>query len=202
MSDPHLAQEPDTSQASADPRAPRDRAHAERVARLFHEHNAMLVRLLATRLHSVSDAKEVAQEAYVRVLQLDKPGASNLLRAYLFRVALNLAIDRLRHRTVEDRVQSSEPDLVEAAEDLCDPERHVAAREELGLVASCMRELPEKCGKAFLMYRLEGETQEQIAKHLGVSDRMVNMYIRQAMLYCRLRLQGMPAAEAKSRLPR
>lgn len=178
-----------------------DRAHAERVAHLFREHNATLVRFLTTRLHSIAEAREVAQEAYVRVLQLDKPGASNLLRAYLFRVAVNLAIDRLRHRNVEDRVQS-DPELVDAAEDLCDPERHVAAREELDLVSRCMQELPEKCGKAFLMYRLEGETQEQIAKHLGVSDRMVNMYIRQAMLYCRLRLQGVSAAEAKSRLPR
>ena len=202
MPDPHLADDAAMPKEPAEGRPGRDRVHAERVAHLFREHNATLVRFLTTRLHSISEAKEVAQEAYVRVLQLDKPGASNLLRAYLFRVAVNLAIDRLRHRNVEDRVHISDPDLVEAAEDLCDPERHAVGQEELGVVADCMRELPDKCGKAFLMYRLEGETQEQIAKHLGVSDRMVNMYIRQAMLYCRLRLQGVAAAEAKSRLPR
>lgn len=202
MADQRLAAEPDEPQEPAGTASAGGEPHATVVARLFREHNRALVGFLTTRLHSISEAMEVAQEAYVRVLQLDKPGASNLLRAYLFRVALNLAIDRLRHRTVEARVHCADPDLIDLAEDLCDPERHVVAQEELGVIAGCLRELPEKCGKAFLMYRLEGETQEQIAKHLGVSDRMVNMYIRQAMLYCRLRLQGFSVAEAKSRLPR
>jgi RNA polymerase sigma-70 factor (ECF subfamily) len=155
---------------------------------------------LNSRLHSVSEAKEVAQEAYVRVLQLDKPGASNLLRAYLFRVALNLAIDRIRRRKVQQRIYVSDPDLMEAAEDLCDPERYAVAREDLMLVARSLTELPEKCLKAFLMYRLEGETQARIAERLGITDRTVNSYVRRAMLYCRLRLEGVSAEEAKARL--
>lgn len=177
-----------------------DRERAELVERLFREHNTTLVRFLTTRLHSVSEAKEVAQEAYVRVLQLDKPGASNLLRAYLFRVALNLAIDRIRRRRVQQRTQVDEPELIEAAEDLCDPERYAVAREDLTLVARSLAELPEKCLKAFLMYRLEGETQARIAERLGLTDRTVNSYVRQAMLYCRLRLEGVSPEEAKARL--
>lgn len=193
-------QEPGGTNESADGPALSDRERSELVARLFKEHNTTLVRFLTTRLHSVSEAKEVAQEAYVRVLQLDKPGASNLLRAYLFRVALNLAIDRIRRRKTQQRVHVSEPDLMEAAEDLCDPERYAVAREDLMLVARSLTELPEKCLKAFLMYRLEGQTQAHIAKHLGLSDRTVNNYVRQAMLYCRLRMEGLSAEEAKARL--
>lgn len=198
--------------AMAEPEAPEETAaggrgvpegtHVADVVRLFREHNTTLVRLLATRLQSMAEAKEVAQEAYVRVLQLDQPGASNLLRAYLFRIALNLAVDRLRRRNVRQRVHASAPEFQEAAEDLCDPEREVIARDELLTVARCMKELPERCRKAFLMYRMDGEPQARIAQRLGVSERMVSMYIRQAMIYCRLRLEGLSAAEANARLPR
>lgn len=193
-------EKPDAANGHADGAALSDRERSELVERLFREHNTTLVRFLTTRLHSVSEAKEVAQEAYVRVLQLDKPGASNLLRAYLFRVALNLAIDRIRRRKTQQQVHENEPDLLQAAEDLCDPERYAVAREELTLVARSLTELPEKCLKAFLMYRLEGETQARIAERLGLTDRTVNSYVRQAMLYCRLRMEGLSAEEAKARL--
>lgn len=179
-----------------------DRAHAEHVAQLFRDHNSMLIRFLVTRLQSVAEAHEVAQEAYVRVLQLDKPGASNLLRAYLFRVAQNLAIDRMRRRATRRQVSLDETTMEDLAEDLSEPSRHAIAHEELTTIARCLRELPDRCVKAFLMYRMDGETQAGIARQLGVSERMINMYIRQAMLYCRLRLDGVPAGEARARLPR
>jgi RNA polymerase sigma-70 factor (ECF subfamily) len=70
------------------------------IERIFREHNASLLRFLQARLSSAQDAREVAQEAYVRLLQLDSPGAIGFLRAYLFKTAANLATDRLRHRRV------------------------------------------------------------------------------------------------------
>lgn len=78
--------------------SPEDRGAA--VARIFREHNRKLVGLLVTRLKNEQEAKEVAQEAYVKVLQLEPGrGAVSYLRSYLFKVAENLAIDRLRQRS-------------------------------------------------------------------------------------------------------
>src|SRR5258707_12615764 len=71
---------------------------ADAVARLFQEHNRTLVRYLAVRLQSVQEAKEIAQEAYVRLLQLDQPGVESFLKSYLYRVATTLAFDRVRQR--------------------------------------------------------------------------------------------------------
>jgi DNA-directed RNA polymerase specialized sigma24 family protein len=80
----------------ADAAAAPPEGHAARVAELFREHNCTLVSFLKARLQSEQDAREVAQEAYVRLLQIDRPGAVSFLRSYLFRTAENLAIDRLR----------------------------------------------------------------------------------------------------------
>src|SRR5688572_644070 len=68
------------------------------VKRLFEEHNRTLVSFLHARLHCEQEARDVAQEAYVRLLQLDGHGAISFLRSYLFRIAENLAVDRLRER--------------------------------------------------------------------------------------------------------
>src|SRR5688572_16171523 len=78
--------------------------HAQTVAELFRKYNRSLVSLLAARLHSVEEAREVAQEAYVKLLQLDQPGTVSLLQAYLFRTACNLAVDRVRQRSTHSRL--------------------------------------------------------------------------------------------------
>ena len=54
-------------------------ATAAAVSQLFREHNRLLVGYLAVRLRSEQEAKEVAQEAYVRLLQLKEPGDPILL---------------------------------------------------------------------------------------------------------------------------
>jgi len=78
---------------------------AAAVSHLFREHNHALVDYLTARLRSEQEAKEVAQETYVRLLQMQDPGTPGLLRAYLFKTATNLAIDRLRHRKVRHRAE-------------------------------------------------------------------------------------------------
>src|ERR1051326_5478723 len=82
-------------------------SRAPELARLFQAHNRQLVSFLVQRLGNEGEAREVAQEAYVRVLQLDQPGAVSFLRAYLYRTAANIAIDRIRHRQRAERLDES-----------------------------------------------------------------------------------------------
>jgi RNA polymerase sigma-70 factor (ECF subfamily) len=67
---------------------------SEELAKLFESHNQALVRYLAAILGSPDAAGEVAQEAYARILRLDCSETVSHLRAYLFRTARNIAIDR------------------------------------------------------------------------------------------------------------
>ena len=69
---------------------------AARISHLFRQHNRALLTFLFGFLKDNQAANEVAQEAYVKLLQLEQPGAIGFLHFYLFRVAKNLAIDRIR----------------------------------------------------------------------------------------------------------
>jgi RNA polymerase sigma-70 factor (ECF subfamily) len=91
------------------------------LGRLFQEHNASLVQLLRTRLRSDQEARDVAQEAYVRLLQLDRLGTISYLRTYLFRTALNIATDRMRSAAVH--AQAHRDPLFSPASMSCLPRR-------------------------------------------------------------------------------
>jgi RNA polymerase sigma factor (sigma-70 family) len=173
------------------------------VSQLFREHNRLLVRYLTIRLRSEQEAKEVAQEAYARLLQLPQPGAPDLLRAYLFKTATNLAIDRLRHRMVRRRTEEQPALLGEFSaipDGLGDPAEQLLAREQTEQLLGYLQELPTKCQRVFDLHRLEGVPQHAVATRLGFSERMVRRYITYAMLYCHLRLQGMTVDQVRRKV--
>ena len=170
------------------------------VSHLFREHNRVLVRYLTARLRSEQEAKEVAQEAYVRLLQLQQPGTPSLLRAYLFKTATNLAIDRLRHRGVRHRAEE-QTELFEelTGGEMGDPVNQLLARERAEQLLECLRELPLVC-RQVIKHRMEGLPQREVALRLGFSERMVRRYVTYAMVYCHLRLEGMPADQARRKV--
>jgi RNA polymerase sigma factor (sigma-70 family) len=167
----------------------RDRPeHAERIATIFRDHNDSLLRFLVGRLGSDQDAKEVAQEAYVRLLQLNKPECVSFLRAFLFKTAANLAIDRVRHRQSIIRRNHLFFDL--GCESEPSPETTHCVAEDALTTMDAINELSERCRTAFLLSRIDDLTTFEIAARLGVSDRAVRKYLVRALAHLHARLNG------------
>jgi RNA polymerase sigma factor (sigma-70 family) len=170
------------------------------VSELFRNHNRTLVRFLQSKLQNPQEAREIAQEAYVRLLELERTGAVGFLRAYLFKIASNLAIDRLRSRQVRERVDALGPDALEEVVSDGPVEREVFAADEMRVFWTSLTELPEPYRKAFVLHRLDNLSTEEIAVKLGKSNRMVRRYVARALTYCRCRLQGLTPSEAAERI--
>jgi RNA polymerase sigma factor (sigma-70 family) len=184
---------------------PKTESNGERaalVSELFRNHNRTLVRFLQSKLQNPQEAREIAQEAYVRLLELERTGAVGFLRAYLFKIASNLAIDRLRSRNARERLDAHGPDPMDDIIPEGPVEREVLAADEMRVFWACMAELPEQHRKAFVMNRLENMSTGEIAKTIGKSERMVRRYIVHAMVYCRHRLDGLTPAAATERMGR
>lgn len=177
----------DPLSAAADrPRAELLTDSARDVERLFREHNRALVGFLTARLGSEQEAREVAQEAYVRLLRLDQPTASSFLRAHLFHIAANLAIDRLRHRTLRARAPLN--DLFQELLFAPTPEHQALAAEEIEVMRLALRELPGKSARAFTLCMLLGRDMPSIAKEMHLSERAVRWHVQRAFEHCRARL--------------
>lgn len=124
----------------------------------------------------------MAQEAYVRVLQLDKPEGLSFLRAFLFKTAANLAIDRVRALAVRNHVEVSE--FCNELEEPVVPEREVLAQQELDGIARRLQGLPSHCRYAFVMHVLLERPVKEIAAELHLTERMVRYYIVQGLERC------------------
>jgi RNA polymerase sigma factor (sigma-70 family) len=154
------------------------------LGKLFQQHNDSLVQLLRARLRSDQEARDVAQEAYVKLLQLDAaPGAISYLRTYLFRTALNIATDRIRSAAVHNAAHR-DPVFDHQVDELT-PEKTAAAKEELQRVEAALAGLPARERYAFLLHRFADMDVEEIAERLGVTGRSVRNYIVRALLCCR-----------------
>lgn len=158
-----------------------------RIAELFEEHNRALMRFLACRLKSSHEAKEVAQEAYVRLLQLDAPGGIGYLRAFLFKTAANLAADRLKSAARRERIDKL--DFFDEAPSEPSAEKSVAAQQELETILKLLDELPPRCRYAFVMHRFYGHSIAEVAALMNLSVRMVQLYVERALVFCRDRLK-------------
>jgi RNA polymerase sigma factor (sigma-70 family) len=163
------------------------KADPQFVARLFQEQSEPLLKYLTSRFRDREDAAEIAQEAWLRMYGLEGLEQLSNPRAYLFQMASNLGIDRIRHSAIESRFNrqeqaSTRTDAQPSAESA------VAAQESLTLIARALAELPEPCRQAFLLHRGRDLSYPQIAAELGVSTSMVEKHIIRALRYLRDKL--------------
>lgn len=152
----------------------------------FRENYQDLLRFLTRRTGNADRAADLAQDTYLRLATL-RPANVDIEnpRAFVYRVAGNLAIDTLRR---EGRI-ATDFTFLEAGEGVADPapspEASVSARERLRRLEWALDELPAKPRLALLLSRVEGRSFAEIARQLDVSESMVAKYIAQALRHCR-----------------
>ena len=146
-------------------------------------------RRLAYRLGSTDFATEILHETYLR---LDRGstelGTVQSPNAYVFRTALNIAAD---HRRLAESRRLG-PGEIEAlrgiADHALDPERAVEARLEVVSLEKALEELTPRRRAILIAARLEEVPHAEIAARFGISTRMVEKELKQALLHCSLRL--------------
>lgn len=151
-------------------------------------HYQELVRYLSRTLGDRQAAADVAQESVLRLLERKSLAAIEQPRAFLFRTAINLSVDRYRRA----QVRADEPLESlghEELDDTCDPQVQACQAQQLRLLKRALDELPPVCRQAFLMRKVEGCSHAEIAESMGISRDMVEKHIVNAMKHCRMRLR-------------
>lgn len=171
---------PPFSQTAESPSPAEAPERSDALSRLFEEHNRTLHSFLLTRLGNEQEAREVAQEAYVRLLQLDRPGTIGFLRAYLFKTVANLAVDRIRQQINRARLDQIAPRAETV--DRLGPDHRLMATEELDMLERALFELPQSLRRAFVLHRFEECSTADIARDLGVRERSARNYISRVEL--------------------
>lgn len=162
-----------------------------------------LVRYLTTRLRDRHLAADVAHDAYVRVLEGARGSTVEHPQAYLYRTAINIAIDV--HRRGKVRRSESLEDVealgqvqIQAKEQFLAPQDSLYLSQRAELVERALSELSDNCRQAFLLRKLDGLGHHEIAAQMGISKVMVEKHIVNAMKHCRIRVREMEYSKADS----
>ncbi len=170
---------------------PRDRGLLERAVSRYH---GALMSFLRWKLGSDQDAQDAAQDTYARLLKYRDAEQEDLPRTLVMRVATHVVIDRQRHdnaRQSDQHVELQEDLPLESHE--AQPDQHIAHRQELEAVKRAMLRLPPRCREAFVLSRVKGMSNPQIARELGITPKAVERLITKALHRLRTRV-GRPDA--------
>jgi RNA polymerase sigma-70 factor, ECF subfamily len=167
---------------NGDPRAYRELV--ERHARGVH---AFVYRMLGSR----AEAEEVCQESFLRLWkQSDRFVARAKPSTWLYRVAHNLAIDRLRRRR-----ETSHPSSIEDVPTSERPSLHLYDKQVAQAVEAALAQLPERQRAAISLVHYQGMSNAEAADVLGVKVRALESLLARGRQQLRERLRDFRSQE-------
>lgn len=126
-------------------------------------------------------AEDAVQSLFEKIRRIENAAEIVNPRAFLYRLASNLAIDHARQARRREKVQSDIHDLLWIEDDTPSPERTLFARHELEEIEKAIAALPEPMKTAFVLNRFHGVPQKEIAARMGRSIALVSRYICRAL---------------------
>lgn len=144
---------------------------------------------LRRRLGSQDLADEALNEVYLKLRRAQGSYAVRNIRAYLFRLTLNTAIDQ--HRAGSRLASAAEiEEAMQIADPTPGPARIAEDRDRLALLQQAIATLTPRRRAILTAVRLEGRSCRELAEELGLSRRMVEIELRQALDHCAARMGG------------
>jgi RNA polymerase sigma factor (sigma-70 family) len=119
------------------------------------------------------DLDDVIQEAYSRLASLDSVAHIGSGRAYLFQTTRNIVLEQVRRSKIiriDNVMDIGTLSIVDEAPPL---DRVVAGARELQRVEQLIDQLPVKCRRVFVLRRIHGVSQREIAGMFGISESAV-----------------------------
>lgn len=149
-----------------------------------HPHGSQLRAYLKNAYPMVGDVDDVVQESYLRLWKARAVQPIESARGFLFEVARRLAIDlarRGRRSPIDQQVDVSRLRIQDGGPGVFET---VSRNEKILLLADAIESLPGKCRAIFVLRRLKGVPQKEVAARLGLSERTVEVQVSRGLRRC------------------
>lgn len=157
------------------------------LAAYFAEYRAEIYRFLMRVVECEHTAQDLTQDTYLRLIDHRQEQPIENPRAYMYRIANNLALDYLRAQKRRGPVvdHSELPEKFGDDSGTVNPQNILLDQQQLALLNKVIQALPGTTQDVFIRSRFLGQTHEQIAKELGISKSWVEKNIIEALTHCR-----------------
>jgi RNA polymerase sigma-70 factor (ECF subfamily) len=161
---------------------------------LFDTYFDRLYRYVFRYLQSGDESQDVVHDVFLQIwCQRRRIGLERDLRTYLYATARNHALDRLKHRKVEQRFRESRAAALAAEQGIGsapDPESELEARELAAAIQKAIDTLPRR-QREVLQLRWQGLlSYDEVAKLLNISPKTVAVHLARAFQHLRQSLPG------------
>ncbi len=143
-----------------------------------------LHRRLTRHLGCADTASECLHDAWLRLGAMQARPAVQSPEAYVYRVACNIALDRMRSDRSWQYTRDAEAELQSFADQAPGPELIAEARSDLQAVEQAMQQLPVGHRTILIALRIDGMTREEVAVRSGLSLRRIDAALRRALACC------------------
>ena len=161
---------------------------SDHLSRLFAAHYGRVLAAAYRVTGNMADAEDVAQSLFLRLGRAGLPQAANP-GGYLYRAAVNGALDLLRQRKTAEPLEAAGTLPLGGPEG--SPERAAADRELGVLLRQAIAELAPRSAEMFALRYLEEMDNRQIAQLMDTSQAVVAVTLYQARLKLRKRLAAL-----------
>jgi RNA polymerase sigma factor (sigma-70 family) len=163
-------------------------ASASEQERLNRRYRPVLMAFFMRRSTSHADAEDMTQDLFIKLAQAGLNGVENP-DAYIFQMASNLLKDRSRRDKTRGAIYANYNTLEDLERETLDPSRFLLSREQLNETIGYLAELPERTRILFILFRIEGISQNELAATYGISTRAVQKHVSKALSYIADRLK-------------
>jgi len=129
------------------------------------------------------DPDDVIQEAYSILAGMESVSAIRFPRAYLFQVARSIITQHVRRARIVSIHAVDDIERLDHPDDAASPEQQAIDRDELRELACAIAAMPERTREAFVLRRVRGLSQKEIASQMRVSENTVEKQISRGIRF-------------------
>jgi RNA polymerase sigma factor (sigma-70 family) len=160
------------------------------VAFVASKHGRRLRQFLTRRLPNPTDAHDLAQEVYLRLLRVQRDEQVRNPEAYLLTVASHLVHEHaVKQASHPPAVGLDDPTADLSGNEEEDPGAHAESQQRIEKVERALSRVSANAAAVLILHRRDGFTLDEIAVQLGVSRSMTKKYLVTALTQCRRQLR-------------
>lgn len=163
---------------------------SEKITNEFLKYRRVISSLLSRvrPMASQQDIEDILQETYINTYKSSLKQEIHFPKAFMVKTAIRLANRSIklaqRISSDEDIHQHSDESqsYYDASSFVSRTEQEVLNKEDFGFLCEAVNELPEQCRKVFVMKKIYGLSQRQIAEKLSISESTVEKHVAKGLL--------------------
>jgi RNA polymerase sigma factor (sigma-70 family) len=130
------------------------------------------------------DVEDMVQETFLRAYESERTQKIRLPKAFLFRIARNLALSEIARKSNLLTICMGDLDDLEVMDSRISPEADLEIDRQIDALCRIAESLPPQCRRVLVMRKVLGFSHQEIARRMNISARTVEKHLTKALQRC------------------